>query len=60
MTLDGLEEIAQRAAPSNQKVNVVRYADDFIITGASKPRRPPKIPHLWPLQNPPLDELAMM
>jgi RNA-directed DNA polymerase len=36
MTLDGLEEIALRAAPSNQKVNVVRYADDFIITGASK------------------------
>jgi RNA-directed DNA polymerase len=36
MALDGLEEIAQRAAPSNQKVHVVRYADDFIITGASK------------------------
>jgi RNA-directed DNA polymerase len=36
MTLDGLEEIARRAAPSNQKVHVVRYADDFIITGASK------------------------
>jgi RNA-directed DNA polymerase len=28
MTLDGLEEIARRAAPSNQKVHVVRYADD--------------------------------
>ena len=27
---------------------------------ANIPRRPPKIPHLWPLQNPPLDELAMM
>ncbi len=36
MALDGLEEIAQRAIPSNQKVHVVRYADDFIITGASK------------------------
>jgi RNA-directed DNA polymerase len=36
MALDGLEEIAQRAATQNQKVNVVRYADDFIITGASK------------------------
>jgi RNA-directed DNA polymerase len=36
MTLDGLEEIARRAAPRNQKVHVVRYADDFIITGASK------------------------
>jgi RNA-directed DNA polymerase len=36
MALDGLEEVARRAAPSNQKVYVVRYADDFIITGASK------------------------
>jgi RNA-directed DNA polymerase len=36
MALDGLEEVARRAAPSNQKVHVVRYADDFIITGASK------------------------
>ena len=36
MALDGLEEIARGAAPSNQKVHVVRYADDFIITGASK------------------------
>src|SRR5947199_327107 len=34
-TLDGLEEVAQRAAPRNQKVQVVKYADDFIITGAS-------------------------
>jgi hypothetical protein len=24
------------------------------------PRWPPKIPHLWPLQTPPLDGLAMM
>lgn len=36
MALDGLEEIARRAVPSHQKVHVVRYADDFIITGASK------------------------
>ena len=36
MALDGLEAIARCAAPRNQKVNVVRYADDFIITGASK------------------------
>jgi RNA-directed DNA polymerase len=36
MALDGLEQIAQRATTQNQKVNVVRYADDFIITGASK------------------------
>jgi len=34
--LDGLEEVARRAAPAHQKVHVVRYADDFIITGASK------------------------
>ncbi len=36
MALDGLEEVARRAAPRNQKVHVVKYADDFIITGASK------------------------
>jgi RNA-directed DNA polymerase len=36
MTLDGLEDVARRAAPRNQKVHIVKYADDFIITGASK------------------------
>ncbi len=36
MALDGLEEIARRAVSANQKVNVVKYADDFIITGTSK------------------------
>ena len=36
MALDGLEQVATRAAPRNQKVHVVRYADDFVITGASK------------------------
>jgi RNA-directed DNA polymerase len=36
MALDGLEAAARKAAPYNQKINVVRYADDFVITGASK------------------------
>jgi RNA-directed DNA polymerase len=36
MTLDGLEAVAVNAAPKGQKVHVVKYADDFIITGASK------------------------
>ena len=36
MALDGLEEVAVKAAPRGQKVHVVKYADDFIITGASK------------------------
>ena len=36
MVLDGLEQVAVKAAPRNQKVHVVRYADDFIITGASR------------------------
>jgi len=36
MALDGLEEIARRAISANQKVQVVKYADDFIITGTSK------------------------
>jgi len=36
MALAGLEATALAAAPCNAKVNVVVYADDFIITGASK------------------------
>ena len=36
MALDGLEEVAVKAVPRGQKVHVVKYADDFIITGASK------------------------
>ncbi|WP_409526567.1 group II intron reverse transcriptase/maturase [Nitrincola sp. MINF-07-Sa-05] len=35
MALDGLEVVAQQAA-RNQKINVIKYADDFVITGASK------------------------
>ena len=36
MTLDGLEQVAVSAVPKGQKVHVVKYADDFIITGASR------------------------
>jgi len=42
MTLDGLEETARAAVPLRMygnirsKVNVIRYADDFVITGATK------------------------
>ena len=36
MTLSGLEEAVKNAVPRRQKVHVVAYADDFIITGASK------------------------
>jgi len=42
MTLDGLEQAAVNAVPNRisgnirSKVNVVRYADDFIITGDSR------------------------
>ena len=36
MTLDGLEEAVKSAVPRRHKVNVIRYADDFIITGKSK------------------------
>ncbi len=36
MALDGLEQVAVKAAPRDQKVHVVKYADDFIITGASR------------------------
>ena len=36
MALDGLEQAAINAAPRNQKVHVVKYADHLIITGASR------------------------
>ncbi len=36
MTLDGLEEAVRSAVPWRSRVNFVRYADDFIITGKSK------------------------
>jgi len=36
LTLDGLEAAVKSAASKTDKVNFVRYADDFIITGASK------------------------
>lgn len=37
MTLDGLEETVHKAVPSRRsRVNFIRYADDFIITGKSK------------------------
>lgn len=36
MVLDGLERVAVMAAPKNQKVHVVKYADDFVITGTSR------------------------
>ena len=34
MALDGLEAVAKHVAKRGQKVHVVKYADDFIITGA--------------------------
>jgi RNA-directed DNA polymerase len=41
LVLDGLETVALQADPHRQgnfrpKINVVRYADDFIITGSSR------------------------
>jgi RNA-directed DNA polymerase len=36
MTLDGLELAVNKAVPRNSKVHVIRYADDFVVTGASK------------------------
>jgi RNA-directed DNA polymerase len=36
MTLAGLEQVAINAAPRHHKINVVIYADDFVITGTSK------------------------
>ena len=36
MTLDGLEKTLLKAGPKGSKINVVRYADDFIVTAKSK------------------------
>jgi RNA-directed DNA polymerase len=36
MVLDGLEQAVRSAIPRRSRVNFVRYADDFIITGKSK------------------------
>ena len=36
MTLDGLEWDVKNAVPKGAKVHVIRYADDFIVTGESK------------------------
>lgn len=36
MVLDGLEEVVKASCPKGSKVNFVRYADDFIVTGANK------------------------
>jgi RNA-directed DNA polymerase len=34
--LDGLETAVKNAVPGTAKVNVIRYADDFIVTAESK------------------------
>src|SRR5690606_33598190 len=36
MTLDGMERMLKEAFPRRAKLNFIRYADDFVITAASK------------------------
>ena len=36
MALDGLERVVRNAVPRRSRVNFVRYADDFIVTGKSR------------------------
>lgn len=36
MSLDGLEAAVKAVTPYRSKVNVIRYADDFVITGKTK------------------------
>ena len=36
MTLDGLEKVVRSAVPRRSRVNFIRYADDFVVTGKSK------------------------
>jgi len=36
LTLDGMEKTVKAAAGRKDKVHFIRYADDFVVTGASK------------------------
>lgn len=36
MTLDGIESLLDEKLPKNQKIHLVRYADDFIVTANAK------------------------
>ena len=36
LTLAGLEEAIKKSVKSSDKVNIIIYADDFVVTGASK------------------------
>ena len=36
MTLDGLESAIKKAVPKDAKVHMIRYADNFIVTGKSR------------------------
>ena len=36
MTLDGLERVIRNAVPRRCRINFIRYADDFIVTGKSR------------------------
>ena len=36
MALDGLEQVVKQAAAKRNRINFVRYADDFIVTGKSE------------------------
>ena len=36
LTLDGMEAAIKAVVPRRSKVNIIRYADDFVVTGNSK------------------------
>jgi RNA-directed DNA polymerase len=36
MVLDGMEQVVMQTVPRRNRINFVRYADDFIVTGKSK------------------------
>lgn len=36
MTLDGMEKATLQSVPRRSRVNFIRYADDFVVTGKSK------------------------
>jgi RNA-directed DNA polymerase len=43
LTLDGLERVAREAVPRRSLVNVVRYADDFVVTARTPEQLTEKI-----------------
>jgi len=53
------DTLIRQTKPQQKAIKLFDGRGLFLLVTPT-PRWPPKIPHLWPLQIPPLDELAMM